>query len=273
MKTLVLYETTSGNTAFGVEIIRLALERLDHDCEIRRIKQSRPSDAVGFDFYCVATPINAFGPLTPVFKFVRKLPQLRGKPAMVFSTCAGWPAQSNAMIAKELEKKGMAVIGDHWMACPDSWPITRLLDKHVYERVRFPLISSIKKTAAFTEKAAGQAERYLQGSTAKHDEYRILPTPLYFSGLFAVTGMLGKAGLARIVDMDKCDLCGICAENCPASAIKIDTEPRFSSACIGCWGCFNVCPKNAVISRIAGPEYYHKGISDKDKLLREAGIE
>ena len=71
---------------------------------------------------------------------------------------------------------------------------------------------------------------------------------------------------------EKCDLCGVCRDNCPASAISIKDKPRFSSTCVGCWGCFNICPKDAVVSSLIGPKYYYKGIQNKEQLLKEAGI-
>ncbi|MBN1288801.1 MAG: EFR1 family ferrodoxin [Actinobacteria bacterium] len=272
MKTLVLFESTTGNTAFGAEIIQATVERLGHECEVKRYKQTRPGDIDGFDMYCFATPINAFGPLAPVLTFLHELPRMDGKPAFIFSTCAGWPGQAHAMMARELQKKGFFMLGDYFMPCTDSFPFTRVLEKALYDRIRFPLKSSMRKLVKFVETTASKAERYLQGDAVDTPKYRVLPTPLFFPGVFASKGMLSMGVVGRSVDMEKCDLCGICAENCPASAISIQNEPRFSSACIGCWGCFNICPRDAVVSRFIGPEYYYKGIRDKERLLQKAGI-
>ena len=51
--------------------------------------------------------------------------------------------------------------------------------------------------------------------------------------------------------LDKCDLCGICAEVCPPHAIIIDSAWRYnSSACVGCGKCVSVCPKGALSYKV-----------------------
>lgn len=272
MRVLALFESSTGNTAFGVEIIGRTLNQLGHECQIKRYKQIRPDNTGDFDLYCFATPINAFGPQAPVLAFLKKLPPVKNKPAFIFSTCAGWPGQAHVLMAKELEKKGFYVLGDHFMACTDSFPFTRTLEKGIYDRIRFPLKSSMKKLIEFTEMTAAQAECHLHGTAIEKPKYRLLPTPLLFSGVFAAKGMLRMGVTGRAVDMGKCDLCGICAENCPASAIAINDKPEFSSACIGCWGCFNICPRDAIASKLIGSKYYYKGMRDAEQLLKEAGI-
>lgn len=274
MKALALYETSTGNTEFGIEIIRAKLEKLGHECDVLRIKDTNPKEVGDYDLYGFASAINAFGPLTPVYEFMKDLPQLPGKAGFVFSTVSGWPGQSHNMMASVMKKKGMTPLSDHFMVFQDSWPISRRLDFILYNIVKPPLISGIKKTEAFAEKTAELAERFYQGERLELPEYKVLPTFLWMQGVFAVKGVLGKAGLGRSVDLDKCNNCGICAAVCPCSAIEINNGPIFSPACVGCWGCFNMCPQDAILSKYAPPRYYYKGIPKKEKenLLKEAGI-
>ncbi len=54
-----------------------------------------------------------------------------------------------------------------------------------------------------------------------------------------------------ILSVDKCDLCGSCAEICPTDAITVDTEWRYdSTACDGCGKCVSACSGGALCNEI-----------------------
>ena len=48
-----------------------------------------------------------------------------------------------------------------------------------------------------------------------------------------------------------CDQCGVCAENCPEDAIRLENEAFFviSEACTGCRICVEVCPHDAMFEQ------------------------
>ncbi|MEA5010240.1 MAG: EFR1 family ferrodoxin [Angelakisella sp.] len=46
---------------------------------------------------------------------------------------------------------------------------------------------------------------------------------------------------------EKCNGCGLCANNCPASTITlVESKPVWSKKCYQCLRCINVCPKRAI---------------------------
>ncbi len=51
-----------------------------------------------------------------------------------------------------------------------------------------------------------------------------------------------------IVDENKCDLCGLCVEYCPAYVFRIEDKKLVveSSQCKECYGCIPLCPKRAI---------------------------
>lgn len=50
-----------------------------------------------------------------------------------------------------------------------------------------------------------------------------------------------------VVDTSKCVKCGVCAERCPASAIKLAPYPIFNRrTCVLCYCCHEMCPEQAI---------------------------
>jgi len=53
--------------------------------------------------------------------------------------------------------------------------------------------------------------------------------------------------MPAIVDGDKCDACGSCAEVCPVDAIKIESKAVINEGeCIECGTCVDECPNGAI---------------------------
>jgi hypothetical protein len=49
------------------------------------------------------------------------------------------------------------------------------------------------------------------------------------------------------IDEERCTACAVCAENCPADAIRIDEHATIASTdCIGCGECLQRCPEGAI---------------------------
>jgi hypothetical protein len=127
MQVLLLYESCTGNTAYGVEVIRRVLVKDGHSCTVERFRDAGASEVHGFDLYGFATPLNSFAPLAPVWSWLKALPQLPGKPAFIFTTGNGYAGVAHRLMARRLRKHGLVVLGHHLMKSADScpWPSTR----------------------------------------------------------------------------------------------------------------------------------------------------
>ena len=54
--------------------------------------------------------------------------------------------------------------------------------------------------------------------------------------------------LVAVVLTEKCVGCGICADVCPANAIKVDGYAAIDNElCVGCRYCMSECPSDAII--------------------------
>ena len=272
MNLLILYESCTGNTELGVEIIRRTLEKQGHSCVVQRFRDSDPTALEGYDLYCFATPVQSFAPLAAVHRFLKSMPKLQGRPAFIFTTGAGWPGVAHRMMARLLRRRGMAVLGAHLMACPDNWPIGRRLDRYLYDRFTFPRKRSMKKTQAFALDMAGKAYRYRDGIEVEQAPHILWPTPTFPMGILAVRGMLARGYGRRTVDAELCNRCGICVETCPVGAVRLAHLPIFDDTCIGCWACFNNCPTSAILSSACRPEHFYDGIEDRERLLARVGL-
>lgn len=273
MEVLVLYESITGNTAFDVEVITRVLGKLDHGCTVVRFRDCTPADAIGYDLYCFATPVQSFAPLAPVWRFVREIPRGAGAPAFLFSTFGEIPGVAHALLARELRKRGFVIIGSHLLPCETSFPVLRSMFGRFTKPLDLPAKRSLLKLVDFSAQMVTKAATLETGLPVKLPAIRLLPGLTLAPALNAVHGGLRRALGARSVDLEACDLCGICVETCPVSAITLDGGPAFGRSCIGCWGCFNACPRAAIRTNIASPASYYGGLENKESRLREIGFE
>ncbi len=273
MKVLLLYESCTGNTAYGVEVIRRVLTGDGHACTVKRFRDATPAEVSGFDLYGFASPINSFAPLAPVWAFLKSLPDMGGAPAFIFTTGNGYAGVAHRLTARRLRKHGLVVLGHHLMKSADNWPFSRNLTRFM-DRLH-PMKGEVKRTIRWTKEMAGKAEEVLAGRPVETPAYRLWPTPTLPLALNAVYGGLKLATGKRILDPDACTLCGKCAEVCPAGAVSMAPGPLFSKACVGCWACFNACGANALRMgpKLARPSTQYRGISKAkgEKVLSKLG--
>ncbi len=272
MNILMLYESCTGNTELGAEVVKRTLERDGHACTLRRYRDISFPDMDGYDLYGFATPVQSFAPLTPVHRFLKAMPSREGCPAFIFTTGSGWPGVAHRMTAGLLRKKGMVVLGAHMLACTDNWPISRKLDRFFYDRFSFPRKKSLRKVQSFALEMANRAYRLREGLDVEQAPHRLWPTPTLPLAWFAVRGMLARGLGKRTLDAEACTRCGTCVKVCPVGAVTLADLPTFSDACIGCWACFNMCPSHAIVSSVCAPRDYFGGLDDPESFLKKVGL-
>jgi len=244
MHTVIVYQSSTGNTRLGVEVMKAELASRSQACEAIHVRDATPADLARFEVVGIATAVYAFQPAKNVQSFLRTLPDLTGKAAFAFCTCAAVPANTLRTIVAALEARGAAVLGTHLMIGEDSWPPLRL-GPLTPGRGR-PNAADLSAVRKFAQELTSRFEVFRSGET-------LLPPSHGKRSLFfhAVSKLIPRYGLRLImlgkhVAKPKCTKCGKCVELCPTRAIELDPYPVFSRACMGCYGCVNMCPERAI---------------------------
>jgi ferredoxin len=247
------YFSGTGNTARAARILKQELENQGSAATLICVEQRHlplpPTDSV--NLHILAFPV-----------YAGAVPQIMRQYLQRFS------AHGSARFAV------LAVVGDAWVGKePNRKHIPghegqslqeaqRLLARKGY---RVHLTDVVPYPANITQFASAMApddqERLFQQSDA---QVRAIATRLISSDIrcrpcsFAVRcwavplGVLyrwfGRRGLGKLYVADQtCTHCGLCAQSCPAKAIRMrEGFPRWTLECQGCQRCINICPSRSI---------------------------
>lgn len=72
-----------------------------------------------------------------------------------------------------------------------------------------------------------------------------------------------KIAVEVLVDHEKCTLCKLCVDLCPAYVFIIEDNKvkALSDKCVECYGCVPLCPTKAISIKIPGSINLHKFIN------------
>lgn len=270
MKLLILYYSGTGNTRFACDVARLALERAGHEVEMVTYAKSDSLNIASFDAYCFAAPVYEWAPAVNVERFVRGMRRLDGKCAFILTSSAGAKGQATNLFAQMLADKGIKVLGDHNLICPDSWGGSRRWSYKL--DAESPTPESVRELLDFVGRITDAIGAFLEGKAVAAPEYRVRPTGLYIASRLSRLAPSARVKMGRKrVDTELCNQCGVCEKNCPSGAIRLAPEPVFDKECIACWRCINTCPKDCITTAIDSGHHY-KGVAREKELLEGAGL-
>ncbi|MGD9334841.1 MAG: 4Fe-4S binding protein [Desulfobacterales bacterium] len=77
--------------------------------------------------------------------------------------------------------------------------------------------------------------------------------------LGALLGVFARFSILRLEkDPEKCTNCNLCLHSCQGAASPVPGQEWDASECMFCFNCFNACPENAIVFKLAWPQHVSK---------------
>ena len=236
MKAVAYYFTGTGNTRRVLEKLKAEWEKRGHEMDLIRILPDTAPALLGYDRIIVGYPVHGFNAPTPIYQFIKKLPEGEGRAVFLLRT-SGEPLSLNhasgIVPARILKRRGYQVVGEFYHVMPYN-----IIFRHPDGMVaRMEGASKLKIVRDCDDLEAGRGWRAKVGPFKRAFTFMVRVE-------HPAMPAIGKAFHAK---KKLCVGCGKCARECPrGNIIMKNGRPKFGGHCVGCMACAFLCPKDAV---------------------------
>ncbi len=233
---MILYFSATGNSKYVAK--KIAAETGDVTVSITDCcKKPIFSFDEKYETLGIVSPTYSWGLPVIVAEFLQEL-DLRYQPDYIYfiATYGTTPGQTGRFANDILTPKGLPLSAKFSVKMPDTW--TPIFDLSNQEKVQ----QMNDRAEAEIDHIIRQIRNFAAGDFMKNE----LPYPLAKAGHHLEYDLMRKTKHFSVED--SCVGCGLCAKNCPVSAIKLkDRKPEWvKERCVMCLSCLHHCPKFAI---------------------------
>ncbi|NHJ49380.1 MAG: hypothetical protein FK733_16440 [Asgard group archaeon] len=251
MKVAILYFSGTGVTAkFARDFAEGFIEK-DHTVDFFRLKKGTDVELSSYDLIGLGSPAYSFRIPRLTSKIIRKI-NFHNKPIFFFCTSGGMPGNAMWDLYRASKKTAGVCLGRS-----EGIGITNLrswMPKKKEENVKLHGLERnfVEHAKKYPNEILKRLESWKTMKTKKVKKW--IPyfnfQTLIWTWLFTWRWQMAATVGIKRVDKEKCNNCKLCATKiCPSGAIKLtqDDFPKFNEfKCIGCNGCVNLCPEDAI---------------------------
>jgi flavodoxin/Pyruvate/2-oxoacid:ferredoxin oxidoreductase delta subunit len=245
-KCLIVYFSQTGATARTGERIAAGLHASGFEVKACNIKDEKPPDVHGYDMLGIGSPVYAFKPPLNVCDYVGSLPDLEGKPAFVFLTHGTHRFNAADRIRRELVRKKAKEVG--YFHCRGADFYLQYLKLGYLFSADHPTAEELAGAEVFGREIATRVESGQHPTVPREHA----PPLIYRFERLTFSRWLSTWVQSRLfkVDVQKCNVCGLCMARCPIGNITENKAgyPTWGRNCLLCLTCEMECPEEAIIS-------------------------
>ena len=274
MSTEIYYFSGTGNSLFAAkEIARKINGKLVSIPSVIEEEHIRTeADAVGIVFPVYYATNDSGVPLI-IRRFIQKLENLNSKYVFAVVTCGSMPGTTIENLAKIVKSQDGELAAGFTVKMNNETLSQEKQDKALaYQKVKLDAICKYVlsrkrcrlESRGIMRKIVLAPLLYLAIKPAFSRRYRKLSgsPSLPFSELIPIADRSFRVN-------EKCSGCGICAQVCPVSNIKlVDDRPIWQHHCETCLACYSWCPQAAIGGEIVSynARYHHPTVKLSDML-------
>lgn len=247
MRVEILYFSGTGATAKLANMLGSALHQQTHTVDYLRITRNAKFEINQYDLLGIGAPAYSFRAPRMVTRFLRRL-NWHHKPFFVFCISGGMPGNTIRNIFDAVKRNRGIFLGNFAAVATTnlrSWMPPKFSSTPFYSGL-----------GRYWEPAVINFITDLTSHLGRDATPPNPPSKNYGTSLWSIFftwrwQMALTAGIKR-VDRQKCNRCGICSQKiCPSGAITQQPKsyPKINEfMCVGCNGCVNLCPQDAIWS-------------------------
>jgi len=239
-KLILAYFSGTGCTKAVCDCFEEQLLNVGIDCTKINMVTCKQLDVEEADILIIFSPVYAFRLASITEKWVKYLPRVQNKSAIIISVSGGGEVSPNTACRVQckrlLKRKGYKLLYEKMIVMPSNFAI------QAEQNLNLDLLRILpyKVNNIILDILSGK-ER--------------ITSPKFQDRFFAVIGKAEHLGArffgASIRATQNCNKCGLCIRNCPQKNIKmVNGLPKFGFHCMWCLKCIYNCPCKALLPGI-----------------------